>query len=169
MHSCRGNVLFLILIAVALFAALSYAVAISTRSGVSNTDNEKYGLIADQILQFAASVRITRDRMQMMGGYDQVRFGVLNGSDDSLIYSGQNSTAGKAGGIFDPLPNGGGLAKLKTPSSWLSPAWDENIQYLTQEARINSNHVGTSNADELFLVKYLTKPICEAINSYISC
>ncbi len=70
----EGNVLFLILIAVALFAALSYAVTSSTRSG-GNANSETNLISSAQITQFPASVGMAVVRMTMTGtGEEEVRF-----------------------------------------------------------------------------------------------
>lgn len=52
-----GNVLFLILIAVALFGALTYAVTQSNRSGRGGLERESLGILHTQITQFPLSVR----------------------------------------------------------------------------------------------------------------
>ncbi len=67
MNACRGNVLFLILIAVALFAALSYAVTNSTRSGGGDTQKENAAILAAQHLQFFTGMHAALLRMMMNG------------------------------------------------------------------------------------------------------
>ena len=56
-RSEHGNVLFLILIAVALFAALSYVVTQSSRSGSGNIGKEDAKLAAAEILNYVTSVQ----------------------------------------------------------------------------------------------------------------
>lgn len=62
-----GNVLFLILIAVALFAALSYIVSHSTRGGGSDASDEKIKLVAAQMLQNGIATRLAVTRMRVAG------------------------------------------------------------------------------------------------------
>ncbi len=59
----RGNVLFLILIAVALFAALSYAVTSSSRSGGGDANSETNLISSAQITQYPATLRTSIIRM----------------------------------------------------------------------------------------------------------
>lgn len=80
-----GNVLFLILIAVALFAALSYAVTQSTRTNGANADEDKAALIASQIVQMAAAVKTARDRLVVGEGYDQARFSIADAADAKRV------------------------------------------------------------------------------------
>ncbi len=66
-QSESGNVLFLILIAVALFAALSYVVSQSTRSGGGSTEREKSVLSSAQMTQYPTSLRTAVVRMVLAG------------------------------------------------------------------------------------------------------
>ena len=66
-QSESGNVLFLILIAVALFAALSYAVTQSTRSGSGTTERETVLLNSASLTQYPTALRTAVVRMILSG------------------------------------------------------------------------------------------------------
>lgn len=68
-YNQRGNVLFLILIAVALFAALSYAVTQSSRSG-GDASRETNILNAAQLTQYPTSIRTAVLRLVIDGYQD---------------------------------------------------------------------------------------------------
>jgi len=65
--SQRGNVLFLILIAVALFAALSYAVTSSNRSGSGDTSGEKAKLSQAVLDSYMAAINVGTMRLNFRG------------------------------------------------------------------------------------------------------
>jgi hypothetical protein len=63
----RGNVLFLILIAVVLFGALSYAVTSSMRTGSSTTEKEQAKLDQAVMDNYMAAINVGKMRLEMAG------------------------------------------------------------------------------------------------------
>lgn len=63
----KGNVLFLILIAVVLFGALSYAVTSSMRTGSSTTEKEQAKLDQAVMDSYMAGINVARMRLEMAG------------------------------------------------------------------------------------------------------
>lgn len=99
-----GNVLFLILIAVILFAALSYAVTSSTRQPQS-TIGEATSIAAAQITQYPSGLRTAMLRMMISGV-----------SAESLEFNAPSdfvSLTNSERGIFHP--NGGGAVYQTVP------------------------------------------------------
>ena len=179
----KGNALFLILIAVALFAALSYAVTNSGRGG-SGIDKEQASLAASQITQYGASVETAVQRLKLINGctntdisfhYDSDGDGTLetDGSDD--YYNSGSSTDCY---VFDA--NGGGLSYWESDTNWLIPAstltnstnWGETLFVAeTNVIDIGTNcSAGTDTAcrDLILYMPYLEKEICDEINRGLS-
>ena len=99
----RGNALFLILIAVALFAALSYAVTQSGRGG-GTVDRETSMIAAGQMTQYPAAIRTAITRMVLTGtpvaGATGVTFATASGNSYE---------------VFDAA--GGGAAYVSPPAN----------------------------------------------------
>lgn len=104
----RGNVLFLILIAVALFAALSYAVTQSSRTGGGATDGEANLVNSAQITQYPASVRTAIVRM-IIGGTEPTNLLF----DPPSNFAALNTDVLLARGVFHPA--GGGATHVTAP------------------------------------------------------
>lgn len=104
-----GNVLFLILIAVALFAALSYVVTQSSRSGTAGVSDDKLALMATQLLQHGVATRTTIARMAVNGSnmdtldfwWDQNPVGAVFGKEGGGVRLAPPNLAGVATGITD--------------------------------------------------------------------
>ena len=69
-NASSGNVLFLILIAVVLFAALSYAVTQSSRGG-GNADSETTQLKIAEMMNYVTAIRTAVMRMKINGVADE--------------------------------------------------------------------------------------------------
>lgn len=103
--SQRGNILFLILLAVVLFAALSYAVTSSMRGGGSDASPEKAQTIATQIINYATMVENTVQRLKVTGCRDtEISFQ----NNTFAGYTNNNAPADKHCHVFDPA--GGGMS-----------------------------------------------------------
>lgn len=154
----RGNALFLILIAVALFAALSYAITKSGRSG-GNSNREIASLQAAQAIQFMGEVASAASRLKLINGcttatlnYDNPAKGVTNPSP-------------APNGVCDIFsPSGGGVvwrdppigAQTLPPSDWLSGYWFPGP--------VTIPDVGTSCQEVLMTMPNVTLEFCNAVN-----
>lgn len=150
----RGNVLFLILIAVALFAALSYAVTSSTRSGSNDGSSETNLISSAQITQFPAGVSNTIVRMVIAGtSVDEIRFNkpseFANLDTPSI-------------GVFHP--SGGGAIYIAAPADIMvsGAAGDWTFNAGMEIPDIGTNGVGGND-----IIAYLVgikQAICKKIN-----
>lgn len=159
----RGNVLFLILIAVALFAALSYAVTSSSRSGGGDASSETNLVSSASVTQYPATIRTSLIRM-LIGGYtvEEIFF-------DPPADFGANLTtiALQKRGIFHPL---GGGATFVNAGSDLSAAGTKQAWIFN--SRYQVLNVGTDAADNganelIAFLPGIKKGICKKINDQL--
>lgn len=117
----RGNVLFLILLAVVLFAALSYAVTGSMRGGEGKSASaETVKARAAQILQLSTLFEQTITRLRLVNGCKDTQISFENPVQSGYVNA--SAPSDKRCHVFDKA--GGGLN------------WPENLAYVT----VNSNY-----------------------------
>ncbi len=146
-----GNVLFLILIAVALFAALSYAVTQSTRSGGGSTENEKNALSSASLAQYPAALRTSVVRM-ILNGTPVSALEFNSPSDFSL--SSDNGTL-----VFHPS-GGGGVYQTATDVAPQDGNWYFNGNFEIPELGIDGN----SGNDIIAFLPGVSSSLCIKIN-----
>lgn len=150
----RGNVLFLILIAVALFAALSYAVTTGSRSGGNDGSSETNLIDSAQVIQFPAGVGNSIVRMLIAGtSVDELRFNMPSEFDDLDTPSI---------GVFHP--SGGGAIYIAAPpgvmASDTAGVWSFN-------GDMEIPDIGTNGVDGNDIIAFLAgikQSICKKIN-----
>lgn len=162
----RGNVLFLILIAVALFAALSYAVTQSTRSGSGDANSETSLIDSAQVTQYPAGVRTS-----------VVRMVIGNTSVDQLLFDVPSSMSGTSADVTDPnelsrevfYPTGGGAVYEAAPKSVLAAGsegrWVFTSQYKVDGIGITDNT--TASNEIIAFLPGVTQGICKKLNDQL--
>ncbi len=156
-----GNVLFYILIAVALLAALSYTVAQSSRGGTSNLNKERSALYATEIIEYGNILTQAVSQIRLRG-YQATEISFENNMVAG--YTNANCTDSECK-IFNI--NGGGI-------SWLSPKTgvnDGNEWFITGGPCIPDIGIGDaactalSGSSELVIfLPNVDKDICLQIN-----
>lgn len=156
-RSQEGNVLFLILIAVALFAALSYVVTQSTRSGSGSTEREKNVLSSASMTQYPTALRTAIIRMVLAGiSIEDVKFDVPASSGPFVDSYTQM--------VFHPQ---GGGATYQVASSDLSqngastPTWRYNAQFEVPGIGIDS----TGGNDVIAFLPGVSVGVCRQVNN----
>lgn len=154
----QGNVLFLILIAVALFAALSYAVTQSTRSGGGDASSETNLINSAQLTQYPASVRTAIVRMIINGtGVEQLEFN--SPSDFGACTNGGENC------VFHPA--GGGATYVEAPGDVMSDGslgiWHYNAEF--EIVNIGTSVPGDEAGNEVMaFLPGISQSVCNQIN-----
>lgn len=165
----RGNVLFLILIAVALFAALSYAVTQSTRSGGGDASNETNLISSAQLTQYPAGVRTAVVRM-LIGGIsmDQLYFNSPS-SFDVAGTNNINTDEDRRRAVFHPMGGGAVFAQIPTEvmtSSATSRDWIFTADY--EIDRIGTSVAGSPGGNDLIaFLPEMTFNMCRKMNEEV--
>lgn len=157
----NGNVLFIILIAVALFAALNYAMSQTSRSGTDSGSNERNLIDSSQINHYPALINTTLLRM-MMNKVDDTEFEFNPPSDFNDLTRPQV-------GVFHT--NGGGAAFQMAAANLMANdqpgMWHFNgnfeIENLTQS--IPNSFDGN---EIIAFLPGIKKQLCERINEELS-
>lgn len=164
----RGNILFLILLAVVLFAALAYAVTSSMRGGGKDASSEEGELWVSQIFQQATTLEQTVNRLTLNGCKDtQLNF--VNSATGTTLYSNPSAPANGSCNVYEAA--GGGATFLSLPKEALNAQYSANMDY-GYPFISGRNHIagldtgGTTNQSELlYIAPYLTEAVCIAINA----
>lgn len=177
----NGNVLFIILIAVVLFAALSYAVSSSSRSGAGDLSDETLRLKTSQLMQQVVAFRTAIVRIYTLNEVEQIRWdnSVYNASGTIYLPS-QTTGTGRTVGLFNQSSTiGHKVAHLAPPEEILALADPSHpfhavfSFYATwvyvYNARLQKGglDLGTSGGDEFLMSPPLTDESCAAINKKI--
>ena len=147
-----GNVLFLILIAVVLFAALSYAVTQSSRSGGGGADGEANLVNSAQITQYPASVRTSIVRM-IISGIDVTQLEFNPPSDFG-------SLTDNSFGVFHP--SGGGATHVTAPAA-VTASGSQAQWIFTSDYAIEN--IGTTANDIIAFLPGIGAAICARLNT----
>lgn len=152
----EGNVLFLILIAVALFAALSYAVTQSSRGG-NNASKETNILNSAQITQYPTQVRTAVLRM-MIDGNDPANI-MFNTPADFNTLSTDGTTRL---GVFHPR---GGEAVYQQPASGLVNTTVNSDQRWFFNGNFEIGNIGLPGTGEIIaFLPGISSAMCTKLN-----
>lgn len=112
-----GNILFIILVAIALFGALSFAVSNMMRSGNAEAITEqKASILADEILAHARDIRQTVQTLKISNGCEDTEISFENATVSGYEHSPVTRDACK---VYHP--DGGGLNYIEPVYEWLAP------------------------------------------------
>lgn len=165
MNAQAGNVLFIILIAVVLFAALSFVTSTMMR-GSANVGTEKAGIYVSEILTYARSVNEAVRDLRISNGCfdDEMSFERIPFDGSDALYVNGNAPTDFSCHIFHP--HGGGVSSNEMQPDIFDKSYSSNAVYgqwvIGGFSRIIG--LGSDSAGELILaLPYLKKSVCEIL------
>ncbi|HEY1096870.1 MAG TPA: hypothetical protein VGF14_06475 [Alphaproteobacteria bacterium] len=147
----RGNALFLILIAVVLFAALSFAITQSNRSTGSSAGEETNTVSGSNVTQYASAVRTGITRMLVRGNVLEDLF--FDQPGDS------GYTTNPTRQVFHPQ---GGAVVFQSPDSNLVETGGQWYFFFA-----NVKDMATSSLDAVAVLTKVKRGVCQQINRNI--
>ncbi len=155
----RGNILFLILLAIVLFAALSYAIMGQREQAPASMHKEQANSLAAALIQEASLLEQNVMRTKVVEnipdyGFDFVGVNSVNASNGTCTAMPVASTC--------RMIRTTGKSMLLTMPDWArtGDASDSYARFLM----IQIHNVATSLDELVYLRGYLRKEVCEAIN-----
>ncbi len=167
----NGNALFLILIAVALFAALSYAVIQSGRGG-GNIDREQREIRVSELIQVFGNVRAAVNRLKLINGCSNEQISVYSDSYATpAIFDNTNTPV--AGGDFTchvHHPDGGNVLYFgESDRDYLCTS--DGAGCGTTVMSVSGDHsvvgIGTPNVDLMYLIDRVDEDFRVAFNNFV--
>ena len=149
----HGNALFLILIAVVLFAALSFAITQSNRSTGSSAGEETNTVSGSNVTQYASAIRTGLTRMLVKGVVlEDARFAT---PDDTTNYAITPTNQ-----VFHPQ---GGAVVSQTPDPNVVNSGGKWVYFFAPV-----KDMGTSANDAVTVLTDMKKGICQQINRQVT-
>ena len=162
-HTQNGSIIFYILLAIVLFAALGFAVSSSMRGGSKALSDEMLELQAEEILSYAAKMKETVKTLQLINDCADTEISFESTEWGHTDYD--NGSAPDECKVFDPA--GGGL-------KWTSPSNDLTTLEWEFIANGRVHGIGDSTAgiadsvDLIIALPNISDELCQTINNKIS-
>lgn len=156
----RGSVFVIILIAVALFAALSYAVFEGGQAGESSLTKEQSKLAAQEIISMADSIAMAVSKLRL-SRCDETQLN-FDTPQTGGIYANASAPADDSCDIFKPA--GGHVGYVSVPTNYQRDGGWPQYGFLSQ---YKVENIGTANTELVLWVWDLTMPVCTEINQML--
>lgn len=165
----KGNALFLILIAVALFAAVTYAITQTGRGGSSSAGKEQASIDGTRIIDYAGELQAAVTRLTINGckesqlNFKSSQFNL--GNYDNTVTTLTDGSCD----IFNPA--GGGVSFQKPPASVQALGISDYI--ITGSIAISGLGTGTTgptvqaSETELMFISLVPKDVCVSMNNHL--
>lgn len=164
-HAQSGSVFFLILVGIALFAALSYAMIQGGRSSASNLSKDQARLAANELVSYATSLQKAVDKLRLSGCKDtELNFHHPLDVGNQLV--NPTSPSDKSCDLFSV--NGGNLTVSSMPPNTLDKTYESQTALgygvLVPTGDVANDTVGTTANELAGVAPFINKQVCMAIN-----